>query len=152
MNYVVFNSSKCFYYRIYKTDHKFEKYFDIIDGKLLRSFVNFRMCNNVLPIEKGRWKRQDINNRNCTLCNTNEVGDECHYISKCPLFTEDRNSILPTRLCRNPNKYTVQNLMNTVNKKKLLKLCKFISIILYHVKNLPDFFSFFSILFFSFFL
>ena len=61
------------------------------------------MCNNILPIEKCRWLRQDINNRKCTLCNTNEVGDECHYILKCPLFTEDRNSILPTRLCRNPN-------------------------------------------------
>ena len=133
------NSSKCcFYYRMYKTDHTFEKYFDIIEGKLLRSFVNFRMCNNVLPIVKGGWLRQDINNRKCTLCNTNEVGDECHYISKCPLFTEDRNSILPTRLCRNPNMYTVQNLMNTVNKRKLLKVCKFISIILYHVKNPPD--------------
>jgi len=33
---------------------------------------------------------------------------------------------------------TVQNMMNTVNKRKLLKLCKFISIILYHVKNPPD--------------
>ena len=47
---------------MYKTDQTFEKYFDIIDGKLLRSFVNFRMCN-VLPIEKGCWLRQDINNR-----------------------------------------------------------------------------------------
>ena len=66
------------------------------------------MCNNVLPIEKSRWLRQYINNRKCTLCNTNEVGDECHYILKCPLFTEDRYSILPTRICRNPNMYTVQ--------------------------------------------
>jgi len=54
------------------------------------------MCNNVLRIEKGRWLRQDINNRKCTLCNTNEVGNACHYTFKCPLFTEDRNSILPT--------------------------------------------------------
>jgi len=123
---------------MYKTDHKFEKYFDTIDGKLLRSFVNFRMCNNVLPIEKGCWVRQDINNRKCTLCNTNEVGDECHYIFKCPLFTEDRNSILPTRLFRNQNMYTVQQSTNTVNKGKLLKLCKFISIILYHVKSPSD--------------
>ena len=65
---------------------------------MVNSFVNFRMCNNVLPIEKGRWLRQDINNRKCTLCNTNEVGDECHCTFKCPLFTEDRNSIPPTRL------------------------------------------------------
>ena len=45
-------STKWFYYRMYKTDHKFEKYFDIIDGKL---FCKFRMCNNVLPIERGLW-------------------------------------------------------------------------------------------------
>jgi len=75
---------------------------------MVNSFVNFRMCNNVLPIE-----RASLVTTICTLCNTNEVGDECHYIFKCPLFTEDRNSILPTRLCRNPkNVYTVQNLMN----------------------------------------
>ena len=67
----------------------------MLDVKLLRSLVNFRMCNNILPIERGRWLRQDINNRTYTLCNTNEVGDECH----CTLnvfFTEDRNSIPPT--------------------------------------------------------
>ena len=32
------------------------------------------MCSNVLPIEKGCWLRQDINNRTCTLCNTDVVG------------------------------------------------------------------------------
>jgi len=64
----------------------------------IKIFVNFRMCNNVLPIEKGRWLWQDIKNRKCTLCNTNEVGDECQYIFKRPLFTENRNAILPTRL------------------------------------------------------
>jgi len=62
--------------RMYKTDHKFEKYFDIMDGKLLRSFVNVRMCNNILPIEKGRWL--GLTTENVLLCNTNEVGDECH--------------------------------------------------------------------------
>ena len=108
---------------MYKTDHEFEKYFNLFDGKRLRSFVNFKMCNNVLRIERGRWLRQDVNNRKCTLCNTKEVGDECHYIFKYPLFTKDRNSVLPTRLCRNPNMYTVQNLMNTVNKRKLVQPC-----------------------------
>jgi len=39
---------------------------------------------------------------------------------------------------QDPNIQTVHNLMNTVNKRKLLKLCKFISIILYHVKNPSD--------------
>ena len=79
------------------------------------------MCNNVLPIETGRWLRQEY------VCNTNEVGDECHYIFKCPLFTEDRNSILPTRLCRNPNMYTVQHwriLLTNENYWNYASLCK----------------------------
>ena len=46
-----------FLYRMYKTEHKFEKYFDFIDGKLFSFFVNFRMCDNVLPIERDRWLR-----------------------------------------------------------------------------------------------
>jgi len=100
--------------------------------------LNFGMCNNVLSIERGRWFRQYINTRKCTLCNTNEVGDECHYISKCPFFTEDRNSILPTILCRNPNMYTVHTLMDIVKKRNILELCTFISIILYNVNTPPD--------------
>jgi len=70
--------------------------------------------------ERGRWLRQDINKRKCTLCNTNEVGDKCHYI--CPLFTEDRNSILPTRLCRNPNRYTVPKLDEYCKQKKTIEI------------------------------
>ena len=62
-----------------------------------------------------------------------------------PFLTEDRNSILPTILCRTPNMYAVQNLMNTVNKRKLLQLCKFIITVLYHVKNRSDYL--FSLLF-----
>ena len=58
-------------------------------------------------------------------------------------FTDDRNLILLTRLCRNLNKYTVQNLMNIVNKKKLVKLFNFISNILYHVQNPSDLLSLF---------
>ena len=38
--------------------------------------------------------------------------------------------------------YSVQNLMNTVNKRKLLKLYKFISIVIYYVKNPPQYLFF----------
>ena len=41
------------------------------------------MCNNYLPVEKGRWYKQDRINRKCRLCNLNEIGDEFHYLFKC---------------------------------------------------------------------
>ena len=79
-------STKCANYRMFKVEHKFEKYLDILEGKFLNSFINFRICNNYLPVEKGRWYRQDLINRQCRLCNLNEIGDEFHYLFKCLFY------------------------------------------------------------------
>ena len=62
---------------MFKGEHKFEKYLDILEGKFLKSFTNFRMCNNDLPVEK------DVVNRKCHLCNLNEIGDEFQFLFKC---------------------------------------------------------------------
>ena len=35
-----------------KVEHKFEKYLDILEGKLLNSFINFRMCNITTYLSK----------------------------------------------------------------------------------------------------
>jgi len=96
------------------------------------------MCNNYLPVEKGRWYRQDLINRKCRLCNLNEIGDEFHYLFKCHLFTDDRTTFISNRLCRNPNVYTYENIMNTKNKKILLALGKFFRKVLESVKHPPD--------------
>ena len=112
------NSNKRINYRIYKTKHKFEQFFELIEVKHLRFFINFRLCNHHLPIERGRWLRQDVSDRKCHLCNCNEVGDEFHHIFKYSVFNNGKNTLLPTKLCRNPNIFTFQNLMNTKNKIK----------------------------------
>ena len=65
-----------------KVEHKFEKYLDISEGNFFNSFINFRMCNNYLPVEKRRWCKQDLINRKCRLGNLNEIGDEFHYLFK----------------------------------------------------------------------
>jgi len=41
------------------------------------------MCNNYLPVEKGRWYRQELINNNCHSCNLNEIDDEFHKLLKC---------------------------------------------------------------------
>jgi len=96
------------------------------------------MCNNYLPVEKGRWYKQDLINRKWRLCNLNETGDEFHYLFKCHFFTDDRTTFISNRLCRNPNVYTYKNEMNTENKKLLLALGKFCIKVLESVKHPPD--------------
>jgi hypothetical protein len=50
----VHNSPKAFNYRIFKTDFKFEEYFNILDEQNSLLLCKFRTTNHKLPIEKGR--------------------------------------------------------------------------------------------------
>jgi len=43
-------SPKCFYYKIFKTEHTYETFFDILPSAYLQKMINLRMCNNYLPI------------------------------------------------------------------------------------------------------
>ena len=52
--------------------------------------MNFRMCNNYLPVEKGRWYKQDLINRNL-----NEIGDVFHDLFKCHFFTTIERLLYP---------------------------------------------------------
>jgi len=44
-------SPKCFNYKIFKTEHTYETFFDILPSAYLQKMINFRMCNNCLTIE-----------------------------------------------------------------------------------------------------
>ena len=96
-------SSKCVNYRIFKTEHKFENYLLNLPFKLRKSFINYRLCNNKLPTENGRWLNIDRNLRKCTLCNTNAVGDEFHYVFECCAFDFDKEIYLTFVNKRNVN-------------------------------------------------
>ena len=67
----VFNTSKCSVYRIYKSEHCLEQYFDILPTHLAFYLCKFRTTNHNLPIEKGRHFNIDRNQRFCHLCTDN---------------------------------------------------------------------------------
>jgi len=75
-HYTVFSSSKCTNYRMYKLDHKFKFHLIVLDPVHYRQIVNYRLCNNYLPLETLRWYNVDRNDRTCPLCNSLDVGDE----------------------------------------------------------------------------
>ena len=47
----------------------------------------------ILPpnIETGRFRNQPVEDRLCTLCEFDEIGDECHFLFKCSLYNDSRN-------------------------------------------------------------
>ena len=125
-NSTVHDSPKSTCYRIFKTDCKFENYFDILDVKDALTFCRFRTTNHKLPIETGRWQNIPRQDRLCLLCNENCIGDEYHYILECKFFKDMRKQLIPnTYICR-PNTLKFSSLFTSVRKPILKKLCSFI--------------------------
>ena len=44
--------------------------------------TRFRLSSHFLPIEALRYKKIKREERKCTICNLNEMGDEQHYLLK----------------------------------------------------------------------
>ena len=88
------NSPKAFSYRIFKTEHCFETYLGQLNERDRITLIRFRTTNHKLPIETGRWLNIDRNDRICTLCNSNKLGDEFHYLLECSTFQNDRRKNL----------------------------------------------------------
>ena len=87
-----------------------------------RSFVNFRLCNSHLPVEKGRWMGLERNDRKCYLCNLNDIGDECHNILKCPYFNCERNKFIPHVNKNIANIYIFKKIMTDINLDNMINL------------------------------
>ena len=84
----VLTSDKYLNYRLYKEYHGYEQYLDTLSGySCIQYFIYFRLCNNHLPIEMGRWLGIPRNERVCRLCNDNQLGGEFHYLFSCPFFS-----------------------------------------------------------------
>ena len=120
------NSSKAFSYRIFKTEHGFEKYLDILNERDRITLTRFRTTNHRLPIETGRWLNIDRNDRTCTLCNSNKLGDEFHYLLECSSFHDDSRRYLGNYFTYRCNILKFRQLLQNDNVSKLRKLCTFI--------------------------
>jgi hypothetical protein len=125
-NSSVHSSPKASNYRIFKTEFKFEEYFNILDEQNSFLLCKFRATNHKLPTEKGRWSNIPRENRYCEHYQKNQIGDEYHYIFECTNLSEKRNSLLPKHLIERPNIIKFKNLMTSKRKPILQKLCKFI--------------------------
>jgi len=131
----VYESSKCTNYRIFKDNFSFEKYLIEVPQKYTTYMTKFRCRNSKLPVEIGCYAGIERVNRICTICMSNDIGDEFHYLFTCSALKKDRNTYIDKYYFLNPSSYKMHQLFNTTNKNTIIKLCKFISIIMKLLEN-----------------
>ena len=117
-------------YRMFKHNFQYEDYLNTLPHTSANLFMKFRLLNHKLPIQKGRFLGIERNERLCQKCNINEIGDEFHYIFKCPFFTNSRRQFLKPYFWKYPNTLKFSALFNSSNKTILKNLVAFIRIIL----------------------
>ncbi|MEW8548676.1 MAG: hypothetical protein AB2693_34680, partial [Candidatus Thiodiazotropha sp.] len=122
---LVFTTSKCLNYRIFKAELVFEQYFHLLPDDLASAVCHFRCLNHKLPIEVGRFWGVERDDRICELCRLNKLGDEYHYLLECIYFEEQRRMYLPRDLSMRPNTTIFESIMKSKELPALFKLGKF---------------------------
>ena len=119
-------SSRALTYFSFKQDYVLERYLLLLPRKLYQQIFKIRTSNHKLPIETGRWDDIEISERKCPLCNTNDIGDEYHYLLRGPYFEAERKLYLKPYFIRRPNMLKLGELLSSSNVIILSKLSKFL--------------------------
>ena len=85
-----------------------------------------------LPVTNNRFCPKKLERDPCTfcpLCNTNQIGDESHYLFDCSFFNRDRIRFLPSNLTScNSHKLAWEKIFK-MDSSQLINVSKFIKII-----------------------
>ena len=122
-------------YKLFKDSISLEQYFLILPRKFYIPLVKFRTTNHFFPIETGRWQGIELADRKCELCNTNDICDEFHLLLTCPYFMEQRQKYIKRYYFNRPTVLKNKELMSVTNENQLIKLSRFVAILLNHFKN-----------------
>ena len=128
-------SSKGRNYSLIKDEPKFEEYLTILPRSKYIPLIKYRTANHFLPVETLRWEGVDINERKCTLCDKLDTADEFHYLLSCNYFDQQRKQFIKPYYYKRPNILKFKELFNSKSPDKLLKLSKFVSIIMKEFKR-----------------
>ena len=95
----------------------------------------FKCANHYMPIVAGRFANIPIDERKCTLCERNEIGDEFHYLLKCNFFNSQRIKYIKKYYYTKPNMIKMQQMFESSDIQEMTNLAKFTVIILAKFKN-----------------
>ena len=77
------------------------------------ALLKFRLSNHRLTVETGRWENIPIEERKCTVCEANDIGDEFHYLFVCNHFKSERKQFLTPYFYKKPNIIKFKELLST---------------------------------------
>lgn len=122
------NKAICSTYRTYKSVFCIEDYLLKLEKGDRIIMTKLRAGNNKLPVITGRHRNINREERICTKCNDNVVGDEYHLLFVCQ--NEDlvrlRNEYISHFYRQNPTQNKHILLMSNSNKKIMMGLVKFL--------------------------
>ena len=121
-------SNKGKIYSNFKMTHEFEDYLTQLNRREYLQLFKFRTANHLLPIETGRYDGTPLEDRTCTLCNSNAVGSEIHYLFYCSFFNDKREMFLLNNF--NRHELNVKDIFNLKSVVKLKHLCQYVNCIM----------------------
>ena len=127
--------SRCTNYKLFKQTLKLEYYLSNVSPQLRIIMSRFRCGYNRLPVNIFKQKNEIEVDKSCKLCELGVVGDEYHYLFKCPYFKAERILYLNRYIRINPSTQKMQQLFNTKKKTTLRNLAKFQGIIQLKFQN-----------------
>ena len=122
------NSPKGQLYSSIKSNFGFEPYLLKLSLPNRIYICKLRTCNLKLPIETGRWRKIPRDERYCTLCSDQLIGNEFHYLFICsnPTLNLLRSKYIPEYYTRIPTNVKMYGLLSHCNIPVLNRLALFI--------------------------
>ena len=117
----------CRNYRMFKTTPQPSPYLTLLPTNQRIALCKFRTrCHN-LPICAQRFNNKNTpeSKLKCPLCDSNDVGDEFHYIFKCKALNAMRIQRIPKYFLLSPNVLKFQELFESSDPILLSQLAKF---------------------------
>ena len=111
---------------MFKNDLNIERYFLVLSPKDIVTLSKFRCRTHTLPVNNSRYDASLLNEMQCLLCLSSDLGDEFHYIFECPFFQKERRLCVPANIYKiRSSGLKISQLFNSANICQLKKIAKF---------------------------
>ena len=124
-------------YRKMKELHEFENYLIELEPSDRIALSKFRTRTHHLPVTHTRFQGPGAKATNCPLCPLSEVGDESHYLLRCPYFSSERDKFIPS-YPPSMKLDTSLHLLFHPGSSNLKDLAKFVKIVISKFKYSPQ--------------
>ena len=126
----VFNNSACINYRAMSLVKKTQNYLLKLPKRYAYALCKLKCVNHNMPNVTGRYTNTPYEDRLCTLCQTQDIGDEFHYLFICEKFTLERTRYIKEYYYKHPNIFKMTQLFESTDFKEMLDLAKFAEVLI----------------------